>query len=312
MAEGSRLRSLQSKIPLWRLYYRSSSAREIAFSEFKSHFTLFSMRHIRLHYTGAAFFFLLFSARGAEPYSLLKVLERLQAAPQNYPSPLYSFSLCMEINNRVFSDTLLNTNSQQYQHMYAEVAGVLDIAFNCSDCDTRETYRGVTNIQFSNGSVIANCTIQFQTIFINHVVIKHLFLRAVDNNTQLNGLAVNRQYTAETVKPAWLFPKSSTPLAETSVQGLPGWAIALLVLACIIILLLLIILLLICFWCCRRKAKKEETQTVAPYERTSFKEHLANPTYMSHTPERSPNYRSLGEPEAQPGNQSGIYMNPQR
>ncbi|XP_018948643.2 mucin-1-like [Cyprinus carpio] len=298
-------------VPLWRLYYRSSSARGIPFSEFKSHFTFFSMRHIRLHYTGAAFFLLLFSATGAEPYSLLKVLEGLQAEPQNYPSPLYSFSLCMEINNRVFSDALLNSSSQQYKRMYAEVAGALDIAFNCSDCDTRETYRGVTNIQFSNGSVIANCTIQFQTIFINHVVIKHLFLRAVDN-TQLNGLEVNRKYTDEIVTPIWLFPKSSTPMAETSVQGLPGWAIALLVLACIIILLLFIILLLICFWCCRRKEKKEETQTVTPYERTSFKEHLANPTYMSHAPEKSPNYRSLGEPEAQHGNLSGIYMNPQR
>ncbi|XP_016321680.1 mucin-1, partial [Sinocyclocheilus anshuiensis] len=272
----------------------------------------FRMRNIPLYYTGAAFFFLLFSATGAEPYSLLKILEGLQAEPQNYPSPRYSFSLCMEINNRVFSDALLSSTSQQYKRMYAEVAGVLDVAFNCSDCDTRETYRGVTNIQFSNGSVIANCTLQFQTIFINHVVIKHLFLRAIDNNTQVNGLAVNRQYTAETVTPAWLFPKSTT-FAESSAEGLPGWAIALLVLACIIILLLFIILLLICFWCCRRKEKKEETQTVAPYERTSFKEHLANPTYMSHTPERSPNYRSLGEPEAQHGNRSGTYtMNPQR
>lgn len=46
--------------------------------------------------------------------------------------------------------------------------------------------------------MMANCTIQFQTAFINHVVIKYLFLRAIDNNnkTQLNGLALNRQYTA--------------------------------------------------------------------------------------------------------------------
>ncbi|XP_026096661.1 mucin-1-like [Carassius auratus] len=270
------------------------------------------MRHIRFHYTGAAFFFLLFSATGAEPYSLLKVLEEVQAEPQNYPSPLYSFSLCMEINNRVFSDVLLNTSSQQYKHLYAEVAGVLDLAFNCSDCDTRETYRGLTNMRFSNGSVIANCTIQFQTIFINNVVIKYLFLRAIDNKTLVNGLAVNRQYTAEIVTPSWLFPKSSTPVAEPIVQGLPGWAIALLVLACIIILLLLIIMLLLCCWCCRRKEKKEETQTVTPYERTSFKEHLANPTYMSNTPEKNPNYRNMGEPEAQHGNQSGIYMNHQR
>ncbi|XP_052441140.1 mucin-1 [Carassius gibelio] len=201
------------------------------------------MRHITLYYTGAAFLFLLFSATGAEPYTIVRILEGLHAEPQTSPSPLNSFSLCMEIKNRVFSDALLNSTSQQYKQMYAEVAGVLDIAFNCSDCDTRETYRGVTNIQFSNGSVIANCTIQFQTIFINHVMLKHLFLRAIDNKTHVNGLAVNRQYTAEIVAPAWLFSKSTT-FAESSAEGLPGWAIALLVLACIIILLMFLVLLL--------------------------------------------------------------------
>ncbi|XDV34531.1 hypothetical protein PO909_004683, partial [Leuciscus waleckii] len=233
---------------------------------------------------------------GAQPLSILKIIEGLQSPPQTYPTPLYSFSLCMKITNRVFNDSLLNTTSQQYKRMYAEVSGVLDLAFNCSNCDTRETYRGVTNIQFRSEPMIANCTIQFQTIFINHVVIKYLFLRAIDNHTQPNGLALNRQFTADTVTPVWLFPRSTTPMARSGSHWLPGWAIALLVLACVIILLLLIILLLICCWSCRRKDKKEETTNIvehAPYQRTSFKEHLANPTYMPHTPERSPIYPVL-------------------
>ncbi|XP_067217835.1 mucin-1 [Chanodichthys erythropterus] len=279
------------------------------------------MRHIELHYTGAVLCFLLFSATGAQPLSILKIVEGLQAAPQTYPTPLYSFSLCMEITNRVFNDSLLNKNSPQYKRMYSEVSGVLDTAFNCSDCDTRETYRGVSNMQFRGEPMMANCTIQFQTAFINHVVIKYLFLRAIDNNnkTQINGLALNRQYTAETVTPAWLFEKATTPvdtaapLVGSGGFWLPGWAIALLVLACIIILLLLILLLLMCCWCCRRRDKKEETTTIiehAPYQRTSFKEHLANPTYMPHTPEKSPNYPVLGGPEVQ---HAGMYaMNPQR
>ncbi|KAG1947413.1 mucin-1-like [Pimephales promelas] len=267
------------------------------------------MRHIELHYTGAILFFLLFSATGAQPMSILKIIEGLQSSPMTYSTPLYSFSLCMEITNRVFNPSLLNTSSQQYKRMYTEVSGVLDLAFNCSDCDTRETYRGLTNIQFRNEPMIANCTIQFQTLFINHVVIKYLFLRLLDSNTQPNGLALNRQYTAETVTPAWLFPRSITPMAPASpfagsaahfagsgYYWLPDWAIALLVLACVIILLLLIILLLICCWSCRRKDKKEETTNIiehAPYQRTSFKEHLANPTYMPHTPEGSPIYPVL-------------------
>ncbi|CAM4634155.1 unnamed protein product [Leuciscus chuanchicus] len=287
------------------------------------------MKHIELHSTGAVLCFLLFSAAGAQPLSILKIIEGLQSPPQTYPTPFYSFSLCMKITNRVFNDSLLNTTSQQYKRMYAEVSGVLDLAFNCSNCDTRETYRGVTNIQFRSEPMIANCTIQFQTIFINHVVIKYLFLRAIDNHTQPNGLALNRQFTADTVTPVWLFPRSTTPMATAAPfagnaahyagsgsHWIPGWAIALLVLACVIILLLLIILLLICCWSCRRKDKKEETTNIvehAPYQRTSFKEHLANPTYMPHTPERSPIYPVLGEPELQHGNQAGMYaMNPQR
>lgn len=130
---------------------------------------------------------------GAQPLSILKIIEGLQSSPQTYSTPLYSFSLCMEITNRVFNDSLLNTTSQQYKRMYNEVSGVvsvschlslnrcpyfthnrnnilsryiavdpireickhdfvwlsqLDLAFNCSNCDTRETYRGVTNIRF--------------------------------------------------------------------------------------------------------------------------------------------------------------------
>lgn len=68
---------------------------------------------------------------GAQPLSILKIVEGLQAAPQTYPTPLYTFSLCMEITNRVFNDSLLNKNSPQYKRMYAEVSGVVsDLLMN--------------------------------------------------------------------------------------------------------------------------------------------------------------------------------------
>ncbi|XP_003200649.2 uncharacterized protein si:dkeyp-92c9.4 [Danio rerio] len=286
-------------------------------------FSFFRMKVIGLHYTGAALCFLLFSATGAQNLSILNIIQGLQSEAQVYPTPLYSFSLCMEINNRIFNDSLLNTASLYYKNMYTEVTNVLDMAFNCPTCSTKDSYRGVNSMHFSKGSVIANCTIQFQTIFINNVVIKHLFLNAIENKTLPNGMIINGQYTNETVTPKWLFQPSTTTSGSASFYSgsgtfwLPGWAIALLVLACICIVLLIIILVLICCcWCCRRKEKKEETPTpttVTPYERTSFKEHLANPTYMSHTPERNPNYPTFGEPGIQHGNQNGIYMmNPQR
>ncbi|XP_051519506.1 uncharacterized protein LOC127420921 isoform X2 [Myxocyprinus asiaticus] len=319
-----------------------------------------------LLYTGAAFCIMLFVASSAQPITISDILQAIQSAPKIYPMPTYLFSLCVEITNRIFSDSLLNPATKEYKQMYAEVVGALDIIFNCSSCETRNTYRGVTGMRFSKGSVIANCTISFKTIFINNIVVKNLFLSAIEKNPQPNGLELNKQFTGETVTPIWYYPKteasttsmsrtthsatthsaikdiggaskmpagttSSTskessgqhtttkrgsgtqpvvlpiatdPLMHHNYYGVPGWAIALLVLACIILLLLLIlIILLICCWCCRRKHKKEETTKLtepAPYERTSFKEHLANPPYNPHALQKDQNLPVFGEPGGQP------------
>lgn len=69
---------------------------------------------------------------GAQPLSILKIIEGLQSSPQTYSTPLYSFSLCMEITNRVFNDSLLNTTSQQYKRMYNEVSGVVSVSCHLS------------------------------------------------------------------------------------------------------------------------------------------------------------------------------------
>jgi len=60
--------------------------------------------------------------------SILKIIEGLQSSPMTYSTPLYSFSLCMEITNRVFNPSLLNTSSQQYKRMYTEVSGVVSVS----------------------------------------------------------------------------------------------------------------------------------------------------------------------------------------
>ncbi|XP_051527257.1 mucin-1 [Myxocyprinus asiaticus] len=303
-----------------------------------------------LPYTGAAFCIMLFVASSAQPITILDILQAIQEAPKNYSMPTYSFFLCMEITNRVFNDSLLNPATKDYKQMYAEVAGALNIIYNCSTCDTRDSYRGVTDMRFRKGSVIANCSISFKTIFINNIVVKNLFTVAIEKNPRPNGLEMNKQFTSETVTPVWYFPKTdapTTPMSRTThsaikdlggatartipsgqndttdtvthyYYGIPGWAIALLVLACVILLLLIILLiLLICCWCCRRKHKKEETTKLtehAPYERTSFKEHLANPPYNPHSPQKNPNLPVFqGEPEGLNGNRPGMYvLNPTR
>ncbi|XP_051949388.1 mucin-1 isoform X2 [Xyrauchen texanus] len=304
------------------------------------------MRQTGLPFTGAAFCIMLFVASSAQPITILDILQAMQAAPQNYSMPTYSFFLSMEITNRVFNDSLLNPATKDYKQMYAEVAGALNIIYNCSTCGTNDSYRGVTDMQFREGSVIANCSISFKTIFINHFVVKNLFVLAIEKNPQPNGLKINKQFTGETFTPIWYFPKNdaqTTPMSRTThsaikdlggatartipsgqnpaadtvthnfyYYGIPGWAIALLVLACVILLLLIILLiLLICCWCCGRKHKKQETTKLtehAPYERTSFKEHLANPAYNPHSPQMDPNLPVAGEPQGLIGNHPGMYV----
>ncbi|TRY93065.1 hypothetical protein DNTS_023837 [Danionella cerebrum] len=68
----------------------------------------------------------------------------------------------MQIQNQLFNKFLLNRNSLQF-----------------------------LNIE----PMIANCTVKFQTIFINEVVVKNLFMLATENNTVINNLQINRSYT---------------------------------------------------------------------------------------------------------------------
>ncbi|KAI7789960.1 putative mucin-1-like [Triplophysa rosa] len=280
-------------------------------------------KSVLLH-NGAALCILLFAATSAQPISVFQILQLIQSAPKSYPAPVYAFSLCMEITNRVFNDSLLNPTTQKYKHMYAEVSGAQNIIFNCSKCHTRNSYRGVKTMKFSKGSVVANCTILFQTIFINNVVVKYLFLTAIDNNFHPNGLEINKDFTkgqrtttakrGSGTQPAVL-PTFLSSVANPTYKRVPGWAIALMVLACVTLLLILILILLLCCWCFCKKNKKDEATKQSehtPYERTSFKEHL--PAYTSHAPQTNHNFPVIGNPELKKhGNRSGVYVvNPQR
>ncbi|KAA0710548.1 hypothetical protein E1301_Tti015780 [Triplophysa tibetana] len=232
-----------------------------------------------LLHNGAALCILLFAAASAQQVSVFQILQLIQSAPKSYPEPVYAFSLCMEMTNRVFNDSLLNPNTQDYKHMYAEVSGA--------------------------------------TIFINNVVVKYLFLAAIDNNVHPNGLEINKDFTkglsgqrtttakrGNGTQPAVL-PTFLSSVANPTYKGVPCWAIALMVLACVTLLLMLILILLLCCWCFRKKNKKDEAtkQTEhAPYERTSFKEHL--PTYSSQY-----NVPVIGNPELEKhGKRSGLYV----
>ncbi|KAL7830002.1 hypothetical protein SRHO_G00311290 [Serrasalmus rhombeus] len=93
-----------------------------------------------------------------------------------------------------------------------------------------------------------------------------------------------------------LLPTSNAPVSvggDSHYRGVPGWAIALLVLACIILLLLIILLIITLIrWCCASDDKPEPEDPPepqhTPYERTTFKEPLSTPSYSPLTPQKSP------------------------
>ncbi|KAL7829231.1 hypothetical protein AOLI_G00301160 [Acnodon oligacanthus] len=310
--------------------------------------------------------------------------------------PKYAFYLGMEITNRVYNDSLRDPESAYYKSMYAEVSGVLVHIYNCSTCYTQPFYKGVAAMTFRNGSVIANSTIVFQTVFINAVLVKNLFITEIPSSNEINGLKINSKFTEElsTPIPAALpttgyttttpltrtttmtskhtnttksssAPTSknssytSSPLNRTSTHpggvnitsntsnsqnfssttdkprrtepillpttnapvsgggdngytGVPGWAIALLVLACIILLLLIILLIITLIrWCCADDKPEPEDPPEpqhTPYERTTFKEPLSTPSYSPQTPQKSPILSPFEDPAKPKVNRTGMYV----
>ncbi|KAK1805217.1 hypothetical protein P4O66_019173 [Electrophorus voltai] len=134
------------------------------------------------------------------------------------PEPTFFFNLYMVITNRVFNESLLNSNSPDYKKMYDEVNGVLNVTFSCTSCGTHAFYRGVKDMKFKHGSVIAISNIMFQTYFINAVVIKNLFqgtIRTVGGN--LNGLTI----IPDSVQVFQNFPSIPTSTTTTVVTKSP-------------------------------------------------------------------------------------------
>ncbi|XP_047014910.2 uncharacterized protein LOC124628740 [Ictalurus punctatus] len=101
-------------------------------------------------------------------------------------------------------------------------------------------------------------------------------------------------------------------------EGVPGWAIALLVLAAIAILLLIIIIIILLLrWCCVDNGDDVRSlppQEHTPYMRTTFREPLSVPAYSPHTPQKNlyPFDDLPQSPKPKP-NRTGTYeVNPEK
>ncbi|XP_053087448.1 uncharacterized protein si:dkeyp-92c9.4 isoform X2 [Pangasianodon hypophthalmus] len=111
--------------------------------------------------------------------------------------PSFTYDFTMDITNRIYNDSLLNTKSQDYNLMYEEVSCALYSVYGCPTCDTHTLYRGVTAMTFSNksGSVVVETTIIFYSGDFPSIVIKYLFLQAINSRNEINGLIINPEFT---------------------------------------------------------------------------------------------------------------------
>ncbi|XP_062393660.1 serine-rich adhesin for platelets [Sardina pilchardus] len=293
-----------------------------------------------------------------------------------------TYLISIKITNRIYNDSLSDPNSTEYKNLRMEVESLFQRAFN----GTGAHYQGVTQMMFSNGSVIAESTTQFETTDINpdvilfelngkansssslslqdgfakvdsssssptsgptamtsstdvsssnttitfstkqplevnsttliantttHPATSHFMnISTVTEDTSSKNGTNNETTTTGAIVPSATQQSSSTQhsaggnASETDTStGVPGWGIALLVLAALILFILLIFLVFLVYFCCCRSGGRGFMNVSDPY--MPFNPDI--PMYSSHTTIDLP---TNGKPydNNNPKNRSGMYV----
>ncbi|XP_010290229.1 PREDICTED: mucin-1, partial [Phaethon lepturus] len=143
--------------------------------------------------------------------------------------------LSFRIVNRSFNESLRDPTSKEYRSLSHTVLTMFEHVFGCASCMGRQTYKGCSEIYFSQGSVEVQSTLVFA--HGNDTVTSDAAEQQLRNSLDQNGFIMdlqltNIQSTVEAMSPA-------------PVPAVPGWAIALLVLVCILLLLSILTCLLL-------------------------------------------------------------------
>ncbi|KAM9434626.1 uncharacterized protein Hap1MRO34_002390 [Clarias gariepinus] len=127
------------------------------------------------------------------------------------PEPLVTYDLTMDITNQIFNDSLLKSESSDYEILFTKVTGALFSIYGCSTCNTQTFYQGVSAMTFSNktGTVLVKATLKFHTNQINSDVIIHLFKKAIAANDEINSLKINSKFTQATSEPTTSPPNTT-------------------------------------------------------------------------------------------------------
>ncbi|KAG9345341.1 hypothetical protein JZ751_009887 [Albula glossodonta] len=155
------------------------------------------MVQLPVPFLGITLYFIVWTVLGAfaadiesAPQSL--ALDPSEAADDStsMPIPVSTFLLCIKITNRIFSESLKDSSSEDYKTLRDEVTQLLDDVYSTE----AHGYTGISEMTFSKGSVVANTTLKFKTKEIAPSKIKNLFLSHVKKNQPAN-LHLNISFT---------------------------------------------------------------------------------------------------------------------
>ncbi|XP_074422526.1 mucin-1 [Larus michahellis] len=153
--------------------------------------------------------------------------------------------LSFRILNRSFNESLRDPTSKEYRNLSNAVLTMYEHVFGCASCVGGQTYKGCSELQFSQGSVEVQSTLIFGpgNDTVTSAAAGQQLRRSVDQDGFIMGLQLaDIQSTEEVTSPA-------------PVPAVPDWAIALLVLVCILLLLNILTCFLMTTCTCRRKSR---------------------------------------------------------
>ncbi|XP_009320180.1 PREDICTED: mucin-1, partial [Pygoscelis adeliae] len=153
--------------------------------------------------------------------------------------------LSFHILNRSFNESLHDPMSKDYRSLSHTVLTMFQYVFGCATCMGRQTYKGCSELRFSQGSVAVQSTLVFghgNGTMTSDTVAQQLKDKLDQNNFIMDLQLARIQSTVEVMSPA------PAPVV-------PDWAIALLVLVCILLLLSILTCLLMTTCTCRQKSR---------------------------------------------------------
>ncbi|KAM5129501.1 mucin-1, partial [Mantella aurantiaca] len=146
----------------------------------------------------------------------------------------------LHITNLAYSTTLNDPTSAYFQELQNKIKALYNETYGCSTCATRDTYLSVVILIFSPGSVIADTQVKFKGPETSSNVQTLLTNKLSESNNNYQELQISGV-------------QASTIQFTLSSAEVPGWGIALLVLASVLVFLIIVFIIVMIVLLCRRK-----------------------------------------------------------